>query len=115
MDPDGYRPSWTFLTHHARVLVEVARDPEIRVRDIAATIGITERAAHRILNDLHEDGYLTRTRVGRRNHYGLNMDKHFRYPTEADLPIQVLVDMFTERDTLGDSLPEPIDSLYGLS
>lgn len=106
---DGERlSSWTFLTHHARVLLEIARNPEIRVRDIASSIGITERAAQRIVGDLHDEGYLTREKVGRRNHYALNADKHFRYPTEANLPIQALIDMFTERDITGEPpLDEP--------
>lgn len=89
---------WTFLTHHARVLLEIARHPEARLRDIAATLDITERTVQSIVSDLHQGGYVVRERVGRRNHYNLNLDQHFRYPTEAELPIRLLVDMFTERD-----------------
>ncbi|NJP92595.1 MarR family transcriptional regulator [Nonomuraea sp. FMUSA5-5] len=96
-------PSWTFLTHHARVLIEVARDPEVRVRDLAARIGITERGVQKILADLHRDGYLTRERVGRRNHYGLNLDEHFRYPTEAGVPIRLLIDIFRQPDPPGQA------------
>ncbi|MEV0616860.1 MarR family transcriptional regulator [Nonomuraea sp. NPDC050404] len=95
---DDRSSSWTFLTHHARVLVEIARDPAIRLRDIAAGIGITERAVQSIVRDLYEAGYLSRHRVGRRNHYSLNLDQHFRYPTEANLPISLLVDMFAQHD-----------------
>ncbi|MCK2220277.1 helix-turn-helix domain-containing protein [Actinomadura sp. ATCC 31491] len=95
------RPStWTFLTHHARVLLEIARDPEVRLRDIAASIGITERAVQGIVSDLHDAGYVARERVGRRNRYTLNLDQAFRYPTEADLPVRLLIDMFTQRDHL---------------
>ncbi|MFI7700479.1 helix-turn-helix transcriptional regulator [Nonomuraea sp. NPDC049480] len=90
--------SWTFLTHHARVLLEIARDPEARLRDIAASIGITERAVQGIVSDLHEAGYLTRERVGRRNRYSLNLDQSFRYPTEANLPVRMLIDLFTQHD-----------------
>ncbi|NRQ37327.1 MarR family transcriptional regulator [Nonomuraea sp. NN258] len=90
--------SWTFLTHHARVLLEIARDPQARLRDIAVRIGITERAVQGIVTDLHEHGYLTRERIGRRNHYSLNLDQSFRYPTEAGLPVRVLIDMFAEHD-----------------
>jgi DNA-binding Lrp family transcriptional regulator len=110
------RPSsWTFLTHHARVLLEIARNPEARLRDIAASIGITERAVQGIVTDLHEAGYLTRERVGRRNHYNLNLDQSFRYPTEANLPVRVLIEMFTQHDivhegSLGAS-PSPGRSL----
>jgi DNA-binding transcriptional ArsR family regulator len=93
------RPStWTFLTHHARVLIEIARDPEVRLRDIAASIGITERSVQSIVRDLYEADFLTRERVGRRNRYSLNLDQHFRYPTEAGLPIRPLIDMFTGHD-----------------
>jgi hypothetical protein len=56
-----------------------------------------------IVTDLHQAGYLARERVGRRNHYHLNLDKRFRYPTEAGLPIRLLVDIFIDRDTRGPS------------
>ncbi|MEV1174477.1 helix-turn-helix domain-containing protein [Nonomuraea sp. NPDC049784] len=95
---DNRLPAWTFLTHHARVLLEIARDPRVRLRDIAASIGITERAVQGIVTDLHQAGYITRDRVGRRNEYSLNLDQHFRYPTEANLPVRLLIDMFTQHD-----------------
>jgi DNA-binding Lrp family transcriptional regulator len=104
---DRSSSSWTFLTHHARVLLEIARDPEVRLRDIAASIGITERAVQGIVTDLHEAGYLTRERVGRRNHYNLNLDQAFRYPTEANLPVRLLIDMFTQHDFTKDQPLEP--------
>ncbi|WP_327085449.1 winged helix-turn-helix domain-containing protein [Nonomuraea sp. NBC_01738] len=91
-------PSWTFLTHHARVLLEIARDPEVRLRDIAASIGVTERTVQNLVNDLREAGYLTRERVGRRNRYGIEAGLRFRYPTEADTPVQRLIDIFAHRD-----------------
>ncbi|GIH95946.1 helix-turn-helix transcriptional regulator [Planobispora siamensis] len=90
--------TWTFLTHHARVPVEIARDPQVRIRDIAARIGITERAVQSIVSDLHHEGYLTHDKVGRRNHYTLNSERGFRYPTEADLPVRLLIDIFTQHD-----------------
>ncbi|MGI8461356.1 MAG: helix-turn-helix transcriptional regulator [Solirubrobacterales bacterium] len=62
-------PRWGFLTNHAHVLTCVAHDPGIRLRDIAAAVGITERAAQRILSELVEEGYVLRTREGRRNRY----------------------------------------------
>ena len=62
-------PSWGFLTNHARVLLCIAHDPGTRLRDIAATLGITERSAHSIVTDLTEAGYLIRHKDGRRNHY----------------------------------------------
>jgi hypothetical protein len=70
MKQDSQAPArCRFLTNHALVLVCVAYDPGIRLRDVAATIGITERAAHRILSELVEEGYVQREREGRRNRY----------------------------------------------
>jgi predicted transcriptional regulator len=63
------RPRRTFLTNHARVLLCIADDPGIRLRDIGAGVGITERAAHRIVGELEESGYVARRRNGRRNQY----------------------------------------------
>jgi hypothetical protein len=63
---------WTFLTNHAQVLVSIARDPGIRLREIGERVGITERAAHRIVVELAEAGYIARERNGRRNHYTIN-------------------------------------------
>ena len=71
-------PGWTFLTNHAQVLVCIARDPGIRLRDIGERVGITERAAHRIVVELADAGYITRERSGRRNHYTIN--EHFTLP-----------------------------------
>ncbi len=71
-------PGWNFLTNHAQVLVSIARDPGIRLRDIGERVGITERAAHRIVVELADAGYITRERNGRRNHYTIN--PHFPLP-----------------------------------
>jgi DNA-binding Lrp family transcriptional regulator len=96
-----HRSAWTFLTNHARVLLAIAADPHVRVRDIAAGIGITERAAQGIVTDLEEAGYLRRTRVGRRNRYQIIPHRPFRHHTEADMPVQALIDLFTHRDLPG--------------
>jgi len=71
---DDASPGWTFLTNHGQVLVCVARDPGIRLRDIGDRVGITERAAHRIVAQLSAAGYITRKREGRRNKYTVNPD-----------------------------------------
>lgn len=94
------RPSgrWTFLTNHARVLLEIARDPEVRLRDVAATAGITERAAQAIVADLEAAGYVTRTRVGRRNRYTIDASRQFRHPAEAGRHIDGLLALFTHRE-----------------
>jgi len=69
------RPAtWSFLTNHARVLVCIAQDPGVRLREIGEIVGITERAAHRIVGELVDAGYVTRRRVGRRNHYTVRSD-----------------------------------------
>ena len=73
---------WTFLTNHAHVIVCVARDPEVRMRDVAEQVGITERAAQRIVSELVEAGYLDRRREGRRNRYELNPELPLRHPLE---------------------------------
>jgi MarR family protein len=67
-------PSWSFLTNHARVLVAIAQDPDIRLRELGDTVGITERAAHRIVDELAAAGYVSRERTGRRNHYTIRSD-----------------------------------------
>ncbi|MFD0277242.1 MarR family transcriptional regulator [Kitasatospora sp. NPDC127111] len=82
---DGQRLSgthWTFLTSHARVLVQISRDPGIRVRDIAARCLLTERAVQRIIADLERGGYLTHDRVGRANRYHVIEGKRLRHPAD---------------------------------
>ena len=82
-EPGGTtKPTWTFLTNHGHVLVCIATDPGVRGRDIAARVGITERAAQAIIADLASEGYVTRTRIGRRNHYEINPDRPLRHPVE---------------------------------
>jgi DNA-binding transcriptional ArsR family regulator len=71
---------WDFLTNHAHVLTCVAHDPGIRLRDIAVAVGITERAAHRILSELVEEGYVLREREGRRNRYQVKPELPLRHP-----------------------------------
>jgi DNA-binding Lrp family transcriptional regulator len=96
-DPRDTKP-WTFLTNHARVLVEIARNPESRLRDLAAWIGITERATQAIVNDLEEAGYITRTRIGRRNHYSVDPTRPFRHPADADARVEGLISLFASHD-----------------
>ena len=74
--------TWTFLTNHAHVLLLVDEDPDLRLRDLALAVGITERAAQRIMGELIEDGYVTRQRVGRRNTYTVHPDIPLRHPLE---------------------------------
>lgn len=76
----GEPKRWAFVTSHAVVLLEVARNPDVTVREIAEHVGLTERQAHRVLSDLAEERYLTRTRVGRRNRYRVNEERPMRHP-----------------------------------
>jgi DNA-binding MarR family transcriptional regulator len=95
-DPqDDARPTgtWGFLTNHAHVLLCIARDPQSRARDIAEQVGITERATQRILADLIAGGYITRTKVGRRNHYKINPRGQLRHPVFRDLSIGPLIEV----------------------
>jgi uncharacterized membrane protein len=80
-------PRWDFLTNHAHVLVCVAHDSGIRLRDIAAVVGITERAAHRILSELVEEGYVLRERQGRRNRYQVKAKLPLRHPLAEQLEV----------------------------
>ena len=84
MSSSGPRTTWTFLTNHAHVLLCLARDPGIRLRDVAERVGITERAAQRIVADLVADGYVTRVRAGRRNRYRVNTSAPLRHPLDTD-------------------------------
>jgi DNA-binding MarR family transcriptional regulator len=86
---------WTFLTNHAHVLLAIAREPTARLREVAAAVGITERAAQAIVADLEAAGYLQRERVGRRNTYTVNPAGRFRHPAEADHSIGDLLNLFT--------------------
>jgi hypothetical protein len=84
---------WDFLTNHAHVLVCVAHDPGIRLRDIAASVGITERAAHRILAELVKDGYVVRERHGRRNRYKVKLELPLRHPLVHERQVGDLLDV----------------------
>jgi DNA-binding MarR family transcriptional regulator len=74
--------TWRFLSNHTQVLLCLSRDPNARFRDIAERVGITERAAQRIVADLIETGYVERERVGRRNRYRIRTDIAMRHPAQ---------------------------------
>jgi hypothetical protein len=85
------RRSWTFITHHAQVLLAVARDPSVRVNEIADASGITERYAYRLLSDLQNAGYVSRRRNGRRNEYELAPDLKLGDPVIGERPLRQLL------------------------
>lgn len=82
---------WTFLTNHAYVLLCVSGDQDIRVRDLADRVGITERAAQRILSELVAEGYLEKERIGRRNSYTVHGDRPLRHPLQGDRTVGELL------------------------
>ena len=84
---------WRFVTNHTQVLLCIARDSNTRLRDIAETVGITERAVQRIVADLVEGGFVTRERVGRRSRYTLNREVRMRHPSQFDHDIGELLDV----------------------
>ena len=90
------RNSWLFLSNHGNVLLCIARDPRVRISEIADKVGIGERAAQRIVADLVSEGYLVRTKEGRRNRYEINPRGHFRHPLFADLEIGPFIDMLRD-------------------
>ena len=85
-------PRWNFLTNHAHVLFCIHRDPAIRLRDIAAAIGITERSAHKVLSELVDEGYVLRERQGRRNRYTVRPDLPLRHPLAQGRPVGGLLE-----------------------
>jgi DNA-binding MarR family transcriptional regulator len=84
---------WTFLTNHSHVLICLHRDPQMRLRDVADEVGITERAVQRIVLDLEAAGVLRRQRSGRRNVYHINMKCHLRHPLEGHCRVGELLEM----------------------
>ena len=84
MTIDPSAPPWTFLSNHGHTLLCIARDPNVRVREIAQSVGITERAVQRILGELEDAGVISRLRRGRRTHYEIDSELPMRHPIEAD-------------------------------
>ncbi len=83
---------WTFLTNHTHVLVGLARDPGLTVRELALLVGITERSVQRILSDLEASGVIQKSKEGRRNHYKLNLNYQLRHPLESSHRLSELLE-----------------------
>lgn len=98
------RSNWTFLTQHARVLLMIARDADVRLRDMAAAYRMTERA---VVADLENSGYVTHTCCGRRNHYRIVRGMHFRHPAEERYEIAGLLALFADPAQLPDGSASP--------
>jgi DNA-binding MarR family transcriptional regulator len=105
--PGSRAPSkpWRFVTSHTQVLLCIARNPDARLRDIAETVGITERAVQRIVADLVESGFVERERVGRRSHYSVNRNTRMRHPSQADRQIGELLDVLELVELPGEAAP----------
>jgi len=97
-DPGPSGGTWTLLTGHGHVLVEIARNPEARIRDISAAVGLTERTVQAIVADLEAEGYLTRTRNGRRTRYTVNHDSLFRHSAQEGLRVGPFLDLLATAD-----------------
>ncbi len=83
--------NWTFLSNHAHVLVCVAKNPDVRLSEVAELVGVRERTVHRIVHELIDAGYIAVTRVGRNNVYSVDLDKPLRHPLEAEHNIHAIV------------------------
>ncbi|HEY2553566.1 MAG TPA: helix-turn-helix domain-containing protein [Streptosporangiaceae bacterium] len=90
--------SWTLLTGHGHVLVEIARNPKARIRDISAVVGLTERSVQAIVADLEAASYLTRTRAGRRVVYAVNRHSLFRHTAQEGLRVGPFLDLLAEAE-----------------
>ena len=96
-EPNGYDlsslPKWTFLTNHFHVLIQLHSNPSLVLREVARQIGITERAVQRIIADLEEGNIIERQRVGRKNHYRINLEEPLRHPLESSHTIGELLEL----------------------
>ena len=93
MSSNEHPASWTFLTNHTQVLICITQDVDITLRDVANKVGITERAAQRIVADLVEAEIIDRRRIGRRNHYLVNRGAAMRHVAQANQQIGPLLDL----------------------
>jgi hypothetical protein len=105
-DPDHGGGPWTLLTGHGHVLVEIARDPQARIRDISAVVGLTERTVQAIVADLEAAGYLARSREGRRTVYTVNPDAAFRHPAQNGHQVGHFLALLAQADDNQDP-PDP--------
>ena len=91
-------PTWTFLSNHSHVLLCLAREPDLRIRDMARLIGITERAVQRIISELSAEGYLAVSKDGRRNHYEVRRSLPLRHPVEGGVTVGELMQLVEGRN-----------------
>jgi DNA-binding MarR family transcriptional regulator len=96
--------TWTFLSNHGNVIVYIDEHPTALLREIAEAIGITERATHKLVSELVDEGYLTRKRVGRRNEYVVNCDQQLRHPSLTNHTLRELLAGMTRPFTAGSEI-----------
>jgi DNA-binding IclR family transcriptional regulator len=101
------RGAWTLLTGHGHVLVEIARNPRARIRDISPVVGLTERTVQAIVADLEADGYIARARIGRRVEYTVNRDCLFRHSAQEGHRVGPFLDLLAATGT--EAAPDPDD------
>ncbi len=109
-DADHGGGSWTLLTGHGHVLVEIARDPGARIRDISAAVGLAERTVQAIVADLEAAGYLTRTRTGRRVRYTVHHDSLFRHPAQEGQRVGPFLSLLAAAEENARTTPGPDDN-----
>lgn len=84
-------PTWTFLSNHAHVLICIAREPDVRLSEVADLVGIQERTVHRIIHELSDAGYISVMKVGRTNVYDIDLERPLRHPLEAEHDIREVI------------------------
>ena len=94
--------TWTFLSNHAHVMILLGQDPDLRMRDLADRIGVTERAVQRIVAELSAAGYVEVQKEGRRNHYRVRRDLQLRHPVEAGVQVGALLDLVDQTQNVAD-------------
>ena len=115
-DPGQGGGTWNLLTGHGHVLVEIARNPKARIRDISPAVGLTERTVQAIVADLEAAGYLTRTRTGRRVMYTVNPDSLFRHPAQQGHRVGPFLDLLAAgHDTSPEQTTQPLGENPGES
>jgi DNA-binding IclR family transcriptional regulator len=97
---------WTFLSNHAHVLLCLAKEPEVRLREVADRVGITERAVQRIVADLEEGDYLSHVREGRRNRYEVHLARPLRHSVESHQEVGVLLNLILRPEQPDSGEPE---------
>jgi len=106
-------PEWSFITNHALVLTVIARHPSRTLREIGDTVGITERAAHKIINDLEEAGYVSKAKVGRRNVYRIHPEVPLKERVKSDAAARELLAMLGWKPKKNRSQPAPAEEDKG--